>query len=111
MPGIPSAEQARKEGVTLKHHPDFLLYMATVSGGYAFRYVMIPCLVDCMRQLSASESVSQACESANNKVKQQLEKLDPQGKGGQLPKVESTLRKKFCIGKQFPPLKQVPSQS
>lgn len=97
--------QAMKDGVTLKHHRDFILYMATVSGGYALRYVMIPHLIDSLRELGPSDDIMQAFVQANEKIKNELKGLDPASITGQLPKVEFTSSKKFCIGKQFPPAK------
>lgn len=62
---------------------------------------MIPCLIDSLKELSPSDSVLQACEKANEKIYTQLEELDFTKKYNQLPKIESTLKKKFCIGKRF----------
>lgn len=99
-----SLGKIKEDGVTLKQHPDFLLYMATVNGGKALRYVMIPCLIESLKELSPYDSVLIACEKANGKVDQELGVLDPTNEHQQLPKMESTLKKKFCVGKKFLPL-------
>ena len=94
--------QARNETITLKYHPDFLLYQATVSGSAALRHVMIPCLIDSLRELTPSDCMTQACLKSNKRISRELERLDPHNQCGQLPKYESTLKKKLCIGKFNP---------
>lgn len=46
-------EEAVNKGVSLEYE-DFLLYLATVSGGNAIRNVMIPRLIDSLKKLSPS---------------------------------------------------------
>lgn len=99
-PVIGSREKAMKEGACLSNkHPDFLLYQAAASGGKALRQLMIPCLMESLGQLGPSDDFYQACLSANRKIQKELQTLDPDRVTGQLPKIESTLVKKFCIGK------------
>lgn len=104
VPGPSTLNQAMREGITLKYHPDFLLYMATVTGSYAMRHIMIPCLIDSLAQLAPSDCILQACTAASEKVKRDVKQFGPTLR--QLPKFESTLSRKFCIGKLFPPIKR-----
>jgi hypothetical protein len=101
-PGLSSREQAEKEGICLANQPDFLLYLATYSGGYAYRHVMIPRLIDSLAELLPSDDMYLACVAANKRIRMELEAQNLLAQS--LPKIESTLQKKLCIGKEFPPL-------
>lgn len=98
-----SRQQAMREGVCLKCHPDFLLYQATVCGTKALRYLMIPRFIETLRELNHNDDIHKACVITNKKVKEELRILDPDGITRQLPKMESTLTKFLCISKKFPP--------
>lgn len=89
-----------KEGMSLKQ-PDFLLYQATVSGSYALRNVLIPCFVDSLRELGPYDDIQQACLLTNEKVEKELRRIDPGFDIGQLPKVEYTMKKYFCLGQKY----------
>jgi lipid A disaccharide synthetase len=77
----------------------FLLLMGSVRDGETVQ--MIPCLVESMKELKPTECIQQACVVTNNVIKRKQQK-QLQGPGrNQLPIAQSTLRKKFCIGKDF----------
>lgn len=103
-PHLPSLQEAMRNGTHLCH-PDALLYVSTVDGGSSLRDVMIPCLIEAMREMSVTADMNEACQQANAKVGKQLEMLDPNNRVRQLPKCESTLKSRLCIGKEFPPLR------
>jgi hypothetical protein len=98
-----SMQQAMMEGLTLTH-TDFLLYMATVSGGYAYRHLMIPKLIEALKKSGPSCALSQSCVYANSLISSEIKNLDPMNKNGQHPKIESTLMSKLCPCKEFPPI-------
>lgn len=106
-----SKQEALKEGISLKHHEDFLLYLATVSGGAALRYLMIPTFIDSLRRLDASDDIHKACVLTNRVVGKKLEALDSKKHTGQLPKVEYTLKKLLALGRRYSPSEQGQTQS
>jgi hypothetical protein len=57
-----------------------------------------------MRKLTPSDDLLQACVQTNKKITAEILRLKLPSKGGQLPKIESTLKNKLCVGKEFPPL-------
>jgi hypothetical protein len=91
-------ETAEEEGISL-NKPEFLVYLATASGGYALRHLMIPCLMESLRELNPSDCLIDACQSANHRIENELKRGNFGPEIGQLPKIESTLTKKFCITK------------
>lgn len=80
-------------------YPDFLLYLSTAVGGKSVRNLMIPNLIENLKELGPSDSFYSACEKTNRGIRMELKQLGPEIR--QLPKIESTLEKKFCIGKKF----------
>lgn len=88
-------------------HADFLLYLATGIGGYAFRMVMIPCLLKSLGLLDPGDDILQGCTLANEHIDKELKLLKDRHQKDtdqdlivpQQPKLESTLKKKLCIGK------------
>ena len=107
-PGGSSLKAARSEGLTL-YCDHFLLFSAAVSGQAAVRNVMIPCLVECLENLSIQECMSDACKLARNKIGNYLAEKYP--KHDQVPLVMETLRCKLCISKTFPSLPQTSTNS
>lgn len=59
---------------------------------------MIPCLMESLRELRPSDCMTQAFTSTIAKIRQ----TEPD----QVPLLQSTLQKRLCIGKAFPPVKQ-----
>lgn len=100
--------EANRKSVRLQNtDTDFLLYQATAAGGFAVRRLMIQCLIDGLERLGPGDSILQACESANEAIESQLKLLNLASVTGQVPKIESTLTKKFCIGKFRPTRKSI----
>lgn len=85
-------KEKTEKGITLSQHADFLLYLAPNGCSEALRDIMISHLIDSLQELTPSDSFLLACEKTNNIIASQLE---------QLPKIDSTLKKKFCVGKKF----------
>lgn len=105
-------QQAQTEGACLQWwHTDFLLYQAAASGGKALRYLMIPRLIESLRELGPADDILQVFLLANKRIRAELKQLDPGSVLRQLPKFEVTLEKKLCIGNEFPPLKQSQTQT
>lgn len=92
MPAGVSVSQLPNASIALTRN-NCLLFMSTLYGGLAVRNVMIPSLVESMRQLSPSECITHAVIEAQHKIR----KICPEQK----PEFRSTLDKKFCIGKDF----------
>lgn len=105
VPRSGSVKQALDTGICLDitKHRDFLLYQATAGGGTALKNLMVSRLIECLKQLQPGDDIHQACLSANENIRSELGILHPSCETKQLPKVESTMRKKFCIGKKFEP--------
>jgi len=80
---------------------DFLLYMATVSGGYALRNLMIPCCVEELSRNSPAQCMSEAFTRASDKVSARVRVMAPESETGQVSEVRSTLRKKFALINNF----------
>lgn len=101
---FPSAKKCSSEkpggiGLGVKD-PDFLLYYATTNGGLAYQNLMIPCLIESLRMLSPTDCMSVACMRASGRIdRYTAEHCLPDL--CQIPKIELTFRKKFCIGKNF----------
>lgn len=104
MDGVPTGNTpqrlSKQKGVSIKQ-PDFLLYMATVSGTKAFRNVLIQHLIKSLEELTPSNCMSEACLAANKKIADEIKHLDSKNQTGQCAKIENTLKGKFCIGKYF----------
>lgn len=103
-PGRGGLQQAQEDGLALRYN-DFILFSATIHGSEALRNVMIPQLISCLQELEPQHCMSQACERAKGQIQKYIkEHCD---KFTQIPWYQSTLQKKLCIGKRFPP----PSES
>ena len=80
---------------------NFLLYLATTSGGKAIRNLMIPRLMSSLKKLKSDECITQACIKTNNKIEKKLNVDYPNSRLAMIPKYECTFTKRFCIAQEF----------
>lgn len=95
-----SYAEAMKKGVTVDQ-PHFCLYMATMDGKPAWRFVMIPRLMEQLAKLGPSDCISTAFHATAPAIKETIIEqrlfVEPQ-----IPVVQHALDKKVCIGKFLP---------
>ena len=77
---------ALNHGVSLTH-PDFLLYMAAVRGRKAKRNLMVPCLIESLRNLQPTDNITKACDEAHNKISELVKTNDPRSTFTMITKV------------------------
>lgn len=101
VPHGDSREAAWREGVSLTQ-PDFLIYQATVSGGKAFRNLLMPKFIESLKELDAKDDVLKACVRCNEKIRSYLDQNDPENTVWQLPIFQSTFKHSLLLNKTFP---------
>ena len=99
MPSMTHLEATRRVGITIPCD-DFLFFSAANYGNAEACNVTLQIVVDCIKELLPKDCLSLACTFAKNIIMRDWIKTKSPG-CKVLPTIISTLRRKFCVGKDF----------